>query len=128
MSWRKVKNIFRGKKAKLFRGRSYFWLKFTPPLPFLLRYFLIYIYIYIYLGGAPTSICYVFRLSVHPSVRPPFRLSVHLSVHLSVCPSVRCAPYLRNHAPCDHNFWYRCIMMISFFNFFKFWFFGSLGC
>ena len=54
----------------------------------------------IFLGGAPTSTCHWFclsvcpsvRLSVQPSVRlsihPSVHLSIHLSVHLSVCPSI----------------------------------------
>ena len=41
----------------------------------------------LFLGGAPTSICCFF----------------HLSVRLSVL-SIGCKPYLRNHASCDHDF------------------------
>ena len=72
-----------------------------------------------YLGGAPTSIYHFFRLSVP------------LSVRLSVRPSVRRAPYLRNHAPSDHNFWYTDVkwwyLQVFSFTFLKFWFFGALG-
>ena len=43
------------------------------------------IYVLMFSGGAPTSICHFFCLSVRPSIC----LSVHPSVCLSVCLSVR---------------------------------------
>ena len=46
-----------------------------------------------FLGGAPTTICHLFR------------------------PSVRHAPYLRNRTSSNHSFWYRCVkwyLQVSF--------------
>ena len=51
----------------------------------------------IFLGGAQTSICHFFHLSIHPSVHP------------YVCPSIYHPPYLRNQASSDHNFCYTCL-------------------
>ena len=53
-------------------------------------------------GGTPTSMCHFFRSSV--------------------CPSVRRTPNLRNHASCDHYFWYTCVKwwhLQTFFSFLK---------
>ena len=61
-------------------------------------------------------------------VHPP----LHVTVSIHLCPSVCCAPYLRNCTSSDHNLWYTyiCEMMISpgifFFIFSKFYFFGLL--
>ena len=67
-----------------------------------------------FLGGAPTSICHLFR---------PFALP---SIHPSICPSVQ--PCIAHHISgttwSDQNFWDTCKMMISpgvfFFSFFFF--------
>ena len=68
----------------------------------------------IFLGGALTSICHFFCLSVHLLVclsvslsvhlftSPSVRLSIHPFVHLSIC----CAPYLRSCVSYDYNFCY----------------------
>ena len=50
-----------------------------------------------FLGGAPTSICHFFCLSI--------RLSVRLAIHPPLCH----APYLRDHTSYNDNFWYTCV-------------------
>ena len=57
------------------------------------------------LDGAPTSVCHFFCLSV--------------------CPSICCAPYLKNCTSSDYNFWYKCAkwylqVLFSFFQNFDF--------
>ena len=45
-----------------------------------------------------------------------------MSLFPSVCPSVRCAPYLRNRTSSNHNFWYTCVKwwyLQAFFIFFQ---------
>ena len=53
-------------------------------------------YLQAFLGGAPTSICHFF--------------------HLSIC----FPPYLRNCTSSNHNFWYTCVKwyLLAFFSFF----------
>ena len=64
-----------------------------------------------FVGGAPTSICHFFCLSV--------------------CLSDCHAAYLRNHTSSDINFWYTYVkwwyLQVLFFIFSKFWFFWLLG-
>ena len=61
------------------------------------------------------------------------RWDIHLYMSLFpfVRPSVRRAPYLRNHTSCDHNVWYTCVkwwyIQTFFFSVYKFWFFRLLG-
>ena len=62
----------------------------------------------LFLGGAPTSICHFFCLSIH----------------LFSC----CTPYLRNHTSCNHNFWSTYVKwwyLLALFSFFQnFYFLG----
>ena len=55
---------------------------------------------------------HVFRWGTH------LYMSFFLPVHSSIC----CAPYLRKHTSCDHNFWYTCVKWWNiqvFFHFYK---------
>ena len=57
-----------------------------------------------FLGGAPTSICHFFHLSIC--------LSVRLSIHLPICPFVClsiCLLHTISQEPSDHNFRYACV-------------------
>ena len=75
----------------------------------------------LFLGGAPTSVCHIFRPSVH--------LSVHPSIWPSIRPSV-CLLHSISQEPYIIWSWFLlhiCEMMISsgfFFIFSKFWFFS----
>ena len=105
-------------------------------------------YVWPFLGGAPTSICHFFRLSVRPSVRraPYLRnrtssgymeffcilifwlLERGVGVKGQKKPKmknndyIRHAPYLRNSVAYDHDFWYTCVKwwyLQAFFHFSK---------
>ena len=63
-------------------------------------------------------------LSWKASNKHVFRWGTHLymSLFLPVHPSICCAPYLRKHTSCDHNFWYTCVKWWNiqvFFHFYK---------